>query len=78
MRSVTVIELKPLFQAGTQLCPVFVCIQVNVLILEGPPQPFDENVVLGAAPAVHADSDIVRQKRANKLLVGKLGVPGQC
>ena len=33
--------------------------QVKIAILDGPPQPLDEDVVLTAAPAVHADFNLV-------------------
>jgi hypothetical protein len=33
--------------------------EINVLVFEGLPPPLDEDVVLAAAPTVHADGDLV-------------------
>jgi len=46
--------------------------QVNVLVFESPPEPFDENVVLTAPPAVHADGDLVVVEDLGKGVAGEL------
>src|SRR5215212_7923175 len=62
--------------------------KVDLLILDGPPEPFDEDVVAPGTLAIHADRDLVLQQqigevRASELapLIGvedvRLAMPGQ-
>ena len=46
--------------------------QVKVLVLDGPPEPLDKDVVLAAAPAIHADGDLVVLQDIDKVVAGKL------
>ena len=46
--------------------------QVNVLVLEGPPESLDENVVLATTTAVHADGNLVVFKNLGERVTGKL------
>ncbi|WP_394708055.1 hypothetical protein [uncultured Desulfosarcina sp.] len=46
--------------------------QVNVLVLEGPPQSLDENVVLAAASTIHADGDLIILEHLGESVAGKL------
>ena len=48
--------------------------QVKIPILDGPPQPLDEDVVLTAAPAVHADGDLVVLENLSENIAGELSV----
>jgi len=47
-------------------------VQVKVLVLDGPPEPLDKDVVLAAAPAIHADGDLVVLEDVDKVVAGKL------
>ncbi len=42
------------------------------MVLDGPPQALNENVVLAAATTVHADLNIVFLENSGKVLAGKL------
>jgi hypothetical protein len=47
--------------------------QVKVVVFDGPPKPFNEDVVLASAAAVHADGDFVVFENLSKPVAGKLG-----
>ena len=47
--------------------------QVKVIVFDGPPQPFNEDVVLASAAAVQADSDFVVFENLGEPVAGKLG-----
>ena len=59
MGAFPVVEPEPLLQTRPQLGAVVKGPQIEVLILERPPQPLDKDVVLDPASAVHADVDLV-------------------
>ena len=44
---------------GAQLPRALVAAQVDVLVLDGAPEPLDEDVVHPASAPVHADSDLL-------------------
>src|SRR5665811_697437 len=46
--------------------------QVHLLVLDAPPEPFDEDVVHPAAPSVHADPDAVGREQACESLRSEL------
>ena len=45
-------------EAGEQLLWILVAAQVDVLVLDGAPEPFDEDVVHPAPPPIHADQEL--------------------
>jgi hypothetical protein len=47
--------------------------QVEVVVFDGPPQPFNEDVVLASAASVHADSDPMVLEDLCESVAGKLG-----
>jgi len=49
-------------------------IKVKVVVFEGPLEPFDENVVLASAPAIHADADSTVIENLGERGTGKLGL----
>ena len=55
MESLIVIELEISIQALFQFHRHSIVLEINVFILDGPPQSFDEDVIKHTAPAVHAD-----------------------
>jgi hypothetical protein len=46
MRPFTVVKREPFLEAFSQIKNVIERPQIQIMILQGPPQPFDENVVL--------------------------------
>lgn len=46
-------------QSAYQLAHAGIALQINVFMLEAPPEPLDEDVVQCPAPSVHADPDIL-------------------
>ena len=43
-----------------------VCLEIDLLVFDASPRPFDEDIVHPAAPAVHADLDAVSVKQTVK------------
>lgn len=60
LQALFILELYPCGDAG--LAAVGVALEVNILMLEGAPQPFDEQVVHPAAAAIHGDLDPGRKR----------------
>ena len=56
----------------TRLRDAVVGLQVDLLILQTAPQPFDEDIVDPPALAVHADADAVSLKHRGECLAGEL------
>jgi hypothetical protein len=46
--------------------------QIEVLVLERPPQPLDENIVLHPTSTVHAHGDTLGFQRSGESLAGEL------
>ncbi len=46
--------------------------EIDLLVLDGAPQPLDEDVVPPAALAVHADPDVVVLEQSSEVGAGKL------
>ena len=46
--------------------------QVNVFVFDSTPQTFDEDIIQGSSPAVHADEDFMVLEAAGKLIAGEL------
>ena len=53
-----VIKLNPVFDHAFGLEPVLQFVQIDGLLFERPPQPFDEDIVEIPAPSVHRDFDV--------------------
>src|SRR6516225_10469991 len=88
MRSLRVVELDEPPELRTGVADRVIGAQVDVLVLDGAPQAFDEDVVTPATPAIHADlhaallqgADEVRTRELTALVrVEDLGptVPGK-
>ena len=71
--ALVVVVAYPFFQAVAQLGAAVKGMQVKVVVFDGPPEPFNEDVVLASAAAVHADGDIVVFENLGKAVAGKLG-----
>lgn len=55
--AVVIIKLYPFADPGFGLPAAAPGMQINTFIFEGPPKPFDEDVVHEAAFAIHGDFD---------------------
>lgn len=72
MAPIMIVILKPFAQALPKGFAGVECMQINVLVFEGPPEPFNENIVLATTTAVHADGDLVIDENLGKRVAGKL------
>lgn len=68
-----VVEANPLDEPFAKFSASVERVQVEVMVLDRPPQPFDEDVVLAAAAAVHADGDVVVLEDLSEGDAGELG-----
>ena len=71
MKPLVVVEVPILLQAAAEIADPLVVVQVEPLILEGPPEAFHD-VVEDPAPT-HADRDLFFPERSQKGLTGELG-----
>lgn len=58
MPPVHVVIIKELFQSCVHFRDRLVSLNVNIVILDRPPQPFNEYVINGPPFAVHTDRDL--------------------
>ena len=72
MRATAIVEIEISIQSPSGGGNGFVAVQINLFILHGFPQPFDEHVVAPAAFAIHADLDFVLLKHADEGRAGEL------
>ena len=72
VKAVPVVELEPLPEALAQVGAVGKGSEVEIVVLERPPQPLDEDVVLNAPATVHADGDAVVLEQVREDLAGEL------
>lgn len=49
-----------------------VIVKVDLFVFDGAPKPFNKNVVINPAPAIHADSDAALFKHAKKIYLREL------
>src|SRR5271168_5575479 len=59
-------------RALPRLGHVLVGLEVDLLVLETAPEPFDEDVIGKAAAAVHADGNPMGAQHAGEVVVGEL------
>ena len=72
MRSLSVIECQIAAKTATRLRDTSIGTEVDFLIFDRPPEPFDENIVAPRALAVHADRDLGGLQRLEKGHRGEL------
>jgi len=72
MGSLLVVMLNPVTQSLAQFGAVGKGPQVKILILERPPQPLNENVILDSATAIHADGYFVLFQKVSEGPTGEL------
>ena len=58
MRSAPVVELQIATKTATRLRDASVGPEVNFLVFDRPPQPFDKNLVAPRSLAIHANRDL--------------------
>ena len=79
MRALVVVEVEVALQRRKQIEAAGEDAGVDEFVLQGPPQTLDENVVQGAASAIHTDRDAALLERRQKIGRGELrsliGVP---
>src|SRR6202007_317449 len=64
VRASIIVESDPLRDAARGFAAIDVALEIDVLVLERPPEPLDEHVVHPAASAVHGDRDARFAERA--------------
>src|SRR5262245_15484842 len=72
MRAPGVVKRKPCRDTTVCLAPVGVALQVDVLVLERAPQPFDEHIVHPPAASIHRDAHAGSHQRAGEGGAGEL------
>jgi len=72
MRAMVVIIGEPSAQAGTQFRSGLEGVQIDAFVLHRPPEPFDEDIVHPASPAVHADLDLGCAQHPDEGVAGEL------
>ena len=73
--ALVIVEAKPSTDAGLGLGDRRIGVEINLLVFEASPQPFDEDVVHAATLAVHADRDLVPLQGAGEVVAGELATP---
>jgi len=66
-------ELEPFSEALAQAGAVGERPEIEIMILERPPQSLDEDIVLDASSAVHADGDVMILEQVREGGAGELG-----
>lgn len=72
VQSLMIVETEVGFQAHFQVWDSNIIHEVDVLVLHGAPQAFNEYVVQGSATAIHADLDVCTLPEINELERGEL------
>ena len=72
VKAIPVIKIEPIAETVPKFGPAAKRVKVNIVVLDCPPQPLYENIVLAPASAIHADCNAVALKQTRKSLTGKL------
>src|SRR4029077_13271794 len=72
MKPTTVVEGDPVCDSCLGLAAVGIALEIDVLMLERPPQPLDEDVVHPTTAAIHGDLDPCARQRAGEGRTGEL------
>src|SRR3954454_10302545 len=72
MRASGVVKADPFSDPHLGLLPVGIALQIDVLVLQRPPQAFDEDVIHPAAATIHRDPDSGRRQHAREGGAGEL------
>ncbi len=72
MFPIFVVPVKPVCQVSGKLVSRFVSLQVDPFVFQGAPESFDEDIILEASLAVHADPDVPGFQDGGEGFAGKL------
>ena len=72
MVPLSIVKLKIFLQAQVCLSWRLVVVKINLLVLDRPPQPLDEDVVQATSPAIHADGNLPVFQNPSETLRSKL------
>jgi len=72
VRPAIVVEIKVPAQSINCLPAIPVLIEINLLVLDCPPEPLREDIVKNHAPTIHADSHLGLLQNRGKIPAGKL------
>src|SRR5438445_7962208 len=72
MRSPSVVEVQVGAQAGLGDGYRVISLEIDLLIFDALPEPFNEHVVTPASLAIHADLDTVFLEQSGELAAGEL------
>src|ERR1700693_4936384 len=72
MRTSAVVKVETPADLMSRLADGFVGSQIDLLVFDAAPQPFDEHVVAPGPFAIHADGDAVAGKQAGEGRTGEL------
>src|SRR6476660_7191667 len=72
MKATIVVEGDPVCDSCLGLAAVGIALEIDVLMLERPPQPLDEDVVHPTTAAIHGDLDPCARQRAGEGRTGEL------
>ena len=78
MRSAPVVERQIATKTATRLRDASVGAQVDFLVFDRPPEPFDKDIVAPRALAVHANRDLGVLQGREKGDGGELAAPDPC
>ena len=67
MRAFAVVERDPVIDDPICMEPVSDFVQIDCLLLQGSPEPLDEDIVQIAAPPIHRDFDIGLRQRLDPI-----------
>ena len=75
MGSAGIVKAKVIGDRGASLRHGVVSPEIDLLIFDGSPEPFDEDVIAPGALAVHADGDAGFEKNVCEGRAGELAEP---
>ncbi len=73
MRALGVVEAEVVTETYSGFSAILICFQIDLLLLNCPPQPLDEQVAVIASFPIHADPDSVLLQETGEGLAGELG-----
>src|SRR5690606_39686116 len=72
VRPLVVVVGEVLGEELTQLVPIHWAVAIDALLLDAPPEPFDEGIVGGTALSVHAHFDALLEQSIGEQVTGVL------
>src|SRR2546427_3668072 len=72
MKPLPIVEPEIWPKVSNRIGRIGVVLQVNLFVLHGSPQPFDENIVQSSPPSIHADQDVLFLQPARESFAGEL------